>query len=109
VYPASLTMFDGDGGLDEEATAAHIDRLIRDGAHGVGGTSGEFIALDDAERRRVIDVGVQAAAGRVPVIAGTGYASTRVRRRSRPSRRPGSWLAHRTTPTARSQPSRRRT
>jgi 4-hydroxy-tetrahydrodipicolinate synthase len=79
VFPAVLTMFDADGRLDDDATARHIDRLIQYGAHGVvvGGTSGEFISLDDAERRRLIEVGVQAAAGRVPVIAGTGHASTR--------------------------------
>ena len=79
IFPASLTMFDADGDLDEGATAAHIERLISDGAHGVvaGGSSGEFITLTEAERRRVIDIAVAAARGRVPVIAGTGYASTR--------------------------------
>ena len=79
IFPAALTMFDTAGRLDEAATAAHVDRLIADGAHGVvvAGTSGEFVTLDEAERRRVIEVGVAAARGRVPVIAGTGYASTR--------------------------------
>ena len=79
IFPAALTMFDASGRLDEAATGAHVDRLIADGAHGivVGGTSGEFVTLDEAERRRVIEVGVAAARGRVPVIAGTGYASTR--------------------------------
>ena len=79
IYPAALTMFDGAGRLDEDATAAHLDRLIADGAHGVvvAGTSGEFVTLDEAERQRVIEVGVAAARGRVPVIAGTGWASTR--------------------------------
>ena len=79
IFPAALTMFHADGRLDEAATAAHVDRLIADGAHGivVAGTSGEFVSLDEAERRRIIDVGILAARGRVPVIAGTGYASTR--------------------------------
>jgi 4-hydroxy-tetrahydrodipicolinate synthase len=78
IYPAALTMFDARGRLDEEATAEHLDRLVRDGAHGIvaAGTSGEFVALDDAERRRLIAVAVRAVAGRVPVIAGTGTAST---------------------------------
>ena len=35
IFPAALTMFDAAGRLDEEATAAHLDRLIADGAHGV--------------------------------------------------------------------------
>jgi 4-hydroxy-tetrahydrodipicolinate synthase len=78
IYPAALTMFDAQGRLDEEATGAHLDSLIRQGARGVvvAGTSGEFISLDDQERRRVIRCAVEAVAGRVPVIAGTGSAST---------------------------------
>ena len=78
IFPAALTMFDADGALDEEATAAHLERLLADGAHGVvvGGTSGEFISLTEAERRRLIEVGVEAVAGRVPVVAGTGWFST---------------------------------
>lgn len=79
IYPAVLTMFTADGSLDEDTMEAHIDRLIGAGAHGlvVAGTSGEFISLDDAERRRVIEVSVRATRGRVPLIAGTGFASTR--------------------------------
>jgi 4-hydroxy-tetrahydrodipicolinate synthase len=71
-------MFDEHGRLDEDATAEHFDHLIADGAHGlvVAGTSGEFIGLTEEERRRIIDVGVAAARGRVPVIAGTGWFST---------------------------------
>src|SRR5689334_1452019 len=78
IYPAALTMFDEQGRLDEDATADHLDHLIADGAHGlvVAGTSGEFIGLTEEERRRIIDVGVAAARGRVPVIAGTGWFST---------------------------------
>ena len=78
IFPAALTIFDDAGRIDEDATATHLDRLITEGAHGlvVAGTSGEFILLDDAERRRVIELAVQTSGGRVPVIAGTGYAST---------------------------------
>jgi 4-hydroxy-tetrahydrodipicolinate synthase len=79
IFPAALTMFDRQGGLDEEATAAHLDRLITAGAHGVvvGGTSGEFIGLTEHERVRLVEVAVGAVAGKVPVIAGTGWFSTR--------------------------------
>jgi 4-hydroxy-tetrahydrodipicolinate synthase len=78
IYPAALTMFDAAGRLDEAATAAHIARLVDEGAHGVvvAGTSGEFVSMDDAERRRSIELVVRAVRGRVPVIAGTGYVST---------------------------------
>jgi 4-hydroxy-tetrahydrodipicolinate synthase len=79
IYPAALTMFDAQGELDEKATWNHADWLIRQGVHGLvaAGTSGEFIALTDGERKRVIEIILDAARGRVPVIAHTGYYSTR--------------------------------
>ena len=78
IFPAALTMFSKDGGLDEAATAAHIDGLIATGAAGVvaGGTSGEFIAMSPAERERVIAIAVEVADARVPVVADTGAYST---------------------------------
>ncbi|MEU7000015.1 dihydrodipicolinate synthase family protein [Nonomuraea sp. NPDC046570] len=78
VWPAALTMFGADERLDEDATAAHLDRLIADGAHGlvVGGTSGEFVALTDLERQRLLEVAIETAAGRVPILAGTGAYGT---------------------------------
>ena len=42
-----------------------------------GGSTGEFTTLTHAERRQLIEVTVEAAAGRVPVVAGTGALSTR--------------------------------
>ena len=79
IFPAALSIFDAAGRLDEDATAQHVDRLVRDGAHGivVAGTTGEFITMDEAERHRIIELAVATVARRVPVIAGTGYASTR--------------------------------
>ncbi|WP_283137110.1 dihydrodipicolinate synthase family protein [Rhizohabitans arisaemae] len=78
IFPAALTMFDADGGLDEDATAANLDRLIGEGAHGlvVAGTTGEFISLSGEERRRLFELAVKTAAGRVPIIAGTGAFGT---------------------------------
>lgn len=78
VFPAALTMFTASGSLDVSSTRRHFEWLIAEGADGlvVAGTSGEFISLDEQERRKVIAVGVEAAAGRVPVIAGTGYFGT---------------------------------
>lgn len=79
IWPAVMTMFDADGGIDEAGTARHVEYLVRSGAHGLvaAGTSGEFIALDNEERLRVIGCILAAAAGRVPVYAGTGHYSTR--------------------------------
>lgn len=78
VYPAAMTMFDERGRIDEDATAAHTARLVEDGVQGIvaAGTSGEFILLDAEERMRVIRAVVAGAAGRVPVVAGTGTAAT---------------------------------
>ena len=79
LYPAAMTMFTQDGAIDEAGTARHADFLIRNGAHGLiaTGTSGEFIAMTNAERLRVIQIIIDTAAKRVPVYAGTGHYSTR--------------------------------
>jgi 4-hydroxy-tetrahydrodipicolinate synthase len=63
-----------DGRLDERALAGLIDWQIESGSHGlsVTGTTGEPNALTPDERRRVIRLAVETAAGRVPVVAGTG-------------------------------------
>ncbi len=79
VLPALLTPFTEDGGaVDSDALAAIVDRLVRAGVGGLvpGGSTGEFTTLTHAERREVIEVTVEAAAGRVPVVAGTGALST---------------------------------
>lgn len=79
LYPAAMTMFTRDGAIDEAGTARHVEFLIRNGAHGLiaGGTSGEFIAMTNEERLRVIEITNDAAGRRVPVYAGTGHYSTR--------------------------------
>jgi 4-hydroxy-tetrahydrodipicolinate synthase len=80
VLPALITPFSEDGSaIDEEALAAVVERLIGGGVAGLvpGGSTGEFPTLTTAERRRLTEVTVEAAAGRVPVVAGTGALSTR--------------------------------
>jgi 4-hydroxy-tetrahydrodipicolinate synthase len=79
VLPALITPFTPDGGaVDADALAAIVERLIGAGAGGLvpGGSTGEFTTLTGDERREIIEVGVEAAAGRVPVVAGTGALST---------------------------------
>lgn len=71
VFCISITPFDDEGRVDDAALRAHLDRLAVAGV-GVylgGGGSGEGFTLDDDEARRVLDVGVEAVAGRVPVRA----------------------------------------
>lgn len=63
-----------DGEIDEEAFGRLAEFQIGSGSHGisVGGTTGEPAALSVGERKRLIDLAVASAAGRVPVLAGTG-------------------------------------
>jgi dihydrodipicolinate synthase/N-acetylneuraminate lyase len=80
VLPALITPFTEDGGaIDTGALPAIVERLIGAGVGGLvpGGSTGEFTTLSNAERRQLIEATVEAAAGRVPVVAGTGALSTR--------------------------------
>ena len=63
-----------DGRLDEEALTKMVEWHIGQGTHGIVpvGTTGESPTLSHDEHCRVIELVVQQAAGRVPVIAGAG-------------------------------------
>jgi 4-hydroxy-tetrahydrodipicolinate synthase len=80
VLPALITPFTADGeAIDTASLRAIAERLIGAGVGGLvpGGSTGEFTTLTNAERRELVEVTVEAAAGRVPVVAGTGALSTR--------------------------------
>jgi len=80
VLPALITPFTDDGeAVDTAALAAIVDRLVAGGVGGLvpGGSTGEFTTLAHDERRVLVEATVEAAAGRVPVVAGTGALSTR--------------------------------
>ncbi|OYR45104.1 dihydrodipicolinate synthase family protein [Halorubrum sp. Hd13] len=72
VSPPIVTPFDADGDVDADALAGHVEALVDAGLDGMVpcGTTGEFASLTDAERRTVVETTVEAADGRVPVIAG---------------------------------------
>jgi 4-hydroxy-tetrahydrodipicolinate synthase len=76
-YVALITPF-RDGAIDEDSFSAFVDWQIKEGTHGVVpcGTTGESPTLDHAEHQRVIDLCIEVAKGRVPVLAGTGSNST---------------------------------
>jgi 4-hydroxy-tetrahydrodipicolinate synthase len=67
-----------DGKLDEKAFQRLVEWQIDQGTHGLVpcGTTGESPTLTHDEHRRVIELCIEAAGGRVPVIAGTGSNST---------------------------------
>ncbi|MBN8905409.1 MAG: 4-hydroxy-tetrahydrodipicolinate synthase [Rhodospirillales bacterium] len=75
---ALITPMRDDGSVDEKAYAAFVDWQIKEGTHGVVpvGTTGESPTLSHAEHKRVVEIAVDVAKGRVPVIAGTGSNST---------------------------------
>ena len=75
--PALITPMKG-GELDEGALRSLIAWQIAEGSHGLVpcGTTGESPTLSHAEHRRVTELCVQEADGRVPVIAGAGSNST---------------------------------
>lgn len=77
VLPALVTPF-RNGALDEDAFVSLVERQIAGGVHGLVpvGTTGETATLSHAEHRRVVELCVQTARGRVPVIAGAGSNST---------------------------------
>ncbi|GMU73644.1 MAG: 4-hydroxy-tetrahydrodipicolinate synthase [Burkholderiales bacterium] len=72
VYPALTTPFRGDLSLDVEGCRRLVDAVIGDGVHGivVNGCTGESWALSADERATVFRTSVEAARGRVRVVAG---------------------------------------
>ncbi|MBA3296463.1 MAG: dihydrodipicolinate synthase family protein [Acidobacteria bacterium] len=79
VYSVLPTPFTAAGALDEESLRKVIDLFIKAGVNGVTalGVTGEVARLDDAERRRVLDVVVEEVNGRIGVVAGTTAEGTR--------------------------------
>lgn len=72
------TPFRDDASLDEDGVRSMVDFVIGTGVDGmtVLGVMGEVGRLSDDERRRVIELAVQRAAGRVPICAGVSHAAT---------------------------------
>jgi 4-hydroxy-tetrahydrodipicolinate synthase len=66
------------GKVDEDAFARLVDWQIAQGTHGLVpcGTTGESPTLSHDEHKRVVEICVKTARGRVPVIAGTGSNNT---------------------------------
>jgi len=75
--PALITPFK-DGEVDAKAFQDFVEWQIAEGSHGLVpcGTTGESPTLSHDEHKRVVELCIEAAAGRVPVIAGAGSNST---------------------------------
>lgn len=79
--PPLVTPFTADGAVDERAYAGLVENQFAQGGDGVliNGTTSEPASLTVEERNRLVDVGVEAAAGRGTVVVATGsqsYAET---------------------------------
>lgn len=75
---ALITPMHEDGGIDEESLRRLIDFHVEGGTSAlvVAGTTGESATLDEKEHCALVRSVVELAAGRLPVIAGTGANST---------------------------------
>lgn len=77
-FAALVTPMRADGSVDERALAEFVEWQVSQGTDGLVpvGTTGESATLSHAEHRRVVEVTVEVAARRVPVMAGAGSNST---------------------------------
>src|ERR1700684_3746292 len=78
VFPYLVSPTDSGGKVRTDVLGRLCDDLIKSGVHGLTplGSTGEFAYLDNAQRAAVVRVTVEAARGRVPVVAGVASAST---------------------------------
>ena len=79
VYSVLPTPFTAGGDVDEESLRRVVDLFMAAGVNGVTalGVTGEVARLDDAERRRVLEVVTAHVNGRIGVVAGTTAEGTR--------------------------------
>ncbi len=78
IYTPVITPFREDFSMDEQGFATIINSAIDAGVHGiiVGGTTGEYYALNKTERVQTFALAKEAIAGRVPLIAGVNALRT---------------------------------
>ncbi|RZL56687.1 MAG: dihydrodipicolinate synthase family protein [Variovorax sp.] len=79
IFPAITTKFHADESIDAEGTARHIDFQIRNGIHGLVtcGSLGEASTLSLEEKLTVAKIALEAADGRIPVLANVSETRTR--------------------------------
>ena len=92
-YTVMVTPFREDGrGIDEATTRRFVDWQIREGVPGLIplGSTGEFLSVADDERTQLVEILVDQAKGRVPIVVGTAAEWTDVAvRHSREAERLG--------------------
>jgi 4-hydroxy-tetrahydrodipicolinate synthase len=78
VFPYLVSPVDASGQIRSEVLGRLCDDLITSGVHGLTplGSTGEFAYLNNAQRETVVQATIEAAKGRVPVVAGVASTST---------------------------------
>src|SRR3979409_1410816 len=78
VFPYLVSPVDASGHIRTDVLGRLCDDLIKSGVHGLTplGSTGEFAYLNNAQRAAVVKTAIEAAKGRVPVIAGVASTST---------------------------------
>ena len=78
VFPYLVSPVDAEGTVRAAVLARLCDDLIASGVHGLTplGSTGEFAYLNNAQRAAVVRATIEAARGRVPVVAGVASTST---------------------------------
>ncbi len=76
---AIATPFHPDGSLDKYSLKRLVEWHVSEGTDGIvcSGATGESVCLSETDRLDILDVCLEAAAGKIPVIAGTGTPDTR--------------------------------
>jgi len=79
IIPAMVTPFDSQGKVSKDSLQKLVDYLIEGGVHGLFpvGSQGEFYALEKEEKKKIIEVVLDQAKGKVPIYAGTGAITTK--------------------------------
>jgi 4-hydroxy-tetrahydrodipicolinate synthase len=78
VFPYLVSPVDASGQIRDRVLGQLCDDLIKSGVHGLTplGSTGEFAYLNHAQRAAIVQTTIEAAKGRVPVVAGVASTST---------------------------------
>ena len=79
IFTPNIVPLLDDGSINEPELRRYVDWLIASGVHGLypNGSTGEFTRFTVQERRRIVQIVCDQAAGRVPVLAGAAEANVR--------------------------------
>jgi 4-hydroxy-tetrahydrodipicolinate synthase len=78
VFPYLVSPIGADGKIRDHVLGRLCDNLIKAGVHGLTplGSTGEFAYLNNSQRETIVQTTIEAAAARVPVVAGVASTST---------------------------------